>query len=75
VPNPELRPEGHFNTLLTLSCRFLINAPPHPRGILPAFEAHGAPENFMNDLVFIAVMIAFFALAALYACFCEKIQE
>jgi hypothetical protein len=31
--------------------------------------------NFMNDLIFIAVMIAFFALAALYARFCEKIQE
>jgi len=27
----------------------------------------------MNDLIFIAVMVAFFALAALYACFCEKI--
>jgi hypothetical protein len=40
---------------------------------LPPFEAHGAPESFMNDLIFIAVMIAFFALAALYARFCEKI--
>jgi len=27
----------------------------------------------MSDLIFIAVMIAFFALAALYAGFCEKI--
>jgi len=27
----------------------------------------------MNDLIFIAVMAAFFALAALYARFCEKI--
>jgi hypothetical protein len=51
----------------------LINAPPHSRGILPPFEAQGAPEMFMNDLIFIAVMIALFALAALYARFCEKI--
>jgi len=27
----------------------------------------------MNDLIFIAVMVAFFVLAALYARFCDKI--
>jgi hypothetical protein len=40
---------------------------------LPALKAHGAPEIFMNDLIFIAVTVALFALAALYARFCEKI--
>jgi hypothetical protein len=40
---------------------------------LSPFEAHGAPVIVMNDLIFIAVMTAFFALAALYARFCEKI--
>lgn len=71
----DARAPWDFNTFLTLPCRFLINAPPHPCGILASFEAHGAPEIFMNDLIFIAVMIAFFALAALYARFCENIQE
>jgi len=27
----------------------------------------------MNDLIFIAVMVGFFVLAALYARFCEKV--
>jgi hypothetical protein len=65
--------DGHFNTFLTLFCRFLIHSVSPPCGILPPVEAHGAPEIFMNDLIFIAVMVAFFALAALYARFCEKI--
>jgi hypothetical protein len=33
----------------------------------------GARAIFMNDLIFIAVMVAFFAVAAVYARFCEKI--
>jgi len=71
----DARPPWDFNTFLTLSRRFLISSASRACGILPLFEAHGAPESFMNDLIFIAVMIAFFALAALYARFCEKIQE
>jgi hypothetical protein len=55
------------------SRRNLINATLHPDGIFPTLEAHGAPEGFMNDLIFIAVMVAFFVMAALYARFCEKI--
>ncbi|MGD0814438.1 MAG: hypothetical protein ABSA83_12600 [Verrucomicrobiota bacterium] len=35
--------------------------------------ARHVPEIIMNDLIFIAVMVAFFALAALYGRFCEKI--
>jgi hypothetical protein len=62
-----------FNTFLTFSSRILIHAPRVRVAWLPKSEAHGAPEIFMNDLIFIAVMIAFFALAALYARFCEKI--
>jgi len=71
----DARAPRDFNTILTLSRRFLISSASRPCGILPLFEAHGAPEMFMNDLIFIAVMIAFFALAALYARFCENIQE
>jgi hypothetical protein len=41
--------------------------------LLASSEAHRAPKKLMNDLIFVVVMVAFFALAALYARFCEKI--
>jgi len=55
------------------STGILINDAPHHHGMLQTFEARCPLEGFMNDLIFIAVMVAFFALAALYARFCEKI--
>ena len=30
-------------------------------------------KNYMTDLIYVAVMIGIFAVAALYAWFCEKI--
>jgi hypothetical protein len=41
----------------------------HPNGWMP----EGARSICMNDLIFIAVMIAFFVIAGLYAKFCEKL--
>jgi len=41
----------------------------HPNGWSKAY----ARSIFMNDLIFIVVMTAFFVLAGLYAKFCEKL--
>ncbi|MGA2748817.1 MAG: hypothetical protein ABSG59_08575 [Verrucomicrobiota bacterium] len=51
-------------------------SPARDDGIVPQLSgATSAPEtqNYMHDVVYIAVMIAFFMLAALYVRACEKL--